>query len=89
MPELGQATAKQYYHDWYKHRNKQSCYNYLNLENSIKITKIRIMEWKIDEGWSCDWCVYYITVGYQINTDEKAKVIVIRNESTLMVLLLQ
>ena len=44
MPELGQATAKQYYHDWYKHRNNQRCYNYLNLENSIKITKIRIME---------------------------------------------
>ena len=44
MPELGQATAKQYYHDWYKHRINQRCYNYLNLENSIKITKIRIME---------------------------------------------
>ena len=44
MPQHGQTRAKQHYYDWYKHRNNQCCYNNLNLENSIKITKIRIME---------------------------------------------
>ena len=33
------------------------------------------MEWKIDEGWSYEWCNYCITVGYQIDTDKKAGVI--------------
>ena len=44
MPQHGQTMAKEHYYNWYKYRNNQCYYNCLILENSIKITKIRIME---------------------------------------------
>ena len=47
MPKHDQTTAKEYFYHWYKHRKKQCC---LILENSIRITKIRIMKWQKDEG---------------------------------------
>ena len=87
MPQHDQTMAKEHY-DWYKHKNNQCCYNRLILENSIKITKVRIIEWKTDEGWLYEWCNYYTTVGYQIITDKEAGVIKIRNQNTSMVLIL-
>ena len=71
MSQHGQTTAKEYCYDLYKHRTNQIClsYNHLILENSMKITKIKIMEWKTDEGWSYKWCNFYTTLGYQIITD--------------------
>ena len=44
MPQNGETTAEERYYDRCKHRNNQCLYNYLILENYIKITKIRIME---------------------------------------------
>ena len=89
MPHYGQTVAKEYYYDWCKHINNQCGFNRLILEKSVKITTIRIMEWKTDEGWSYKWCHYYKTVGYQIFTDKKAGIIEIRNQNTSMVLILR
>ena len=44
MPNHCQTTAKEHFYEWYKHKNNQCCYNSLILENSIEITKIKIME---------------------------------------------
>ena len=44
MPEHGQTTANRHFSESYTHRNNQYCYNRLNLENSIKISKTRIMK---------------------------------------------
>ena len=76
MPEHDQTTAKEHFYESYKHRKNECCHNRLILEDSIKITKIRIMEWKTDEGWSYEWCNCYTTVGL------KAEVIAIRSHST-------
>ena len=42
MPQHDETTAKKHHYDWFKHRNKLSWHNRLNLETSMKITKIRI-----------------------------------------------
>ena len=44
MPQHVQITVKEYYYDWYRHRNNQRCKDHLILENYVKITKIRIIE---------------------------------------------
>ena len=89
MPQHGQTTARECYYDSYKHINNQGGFNRLILEKCIKITIVRIMEWKTDEGWLYEWCNYYTTVGYKIFTDEKVGVIEIRNRNTSMVLSLR
>ena len=71
MPNHCQTTAKEHFYEWYKHKNNQCCYNSLILENSIEITKIKIMKWKSDEEWSYELCNYYTIVEYQIVTDEE------------------
>ena len=50
MPQNDQTAAKENYYDWYKDRNNLCCYNRLILESSMILTKIRIMEWKAEEG---------------------------------------
>ena len=52
MSQHIQTMSKEHYYNWYKHRNNQCHYNCLILGNSIKITKIRITEWKTDKRWS-------------------------------------
>ena len=71
MPDHCQTTTKEHFYEWYKHKKNQCCYNSLILENSIEVTKIKIMEWKSGEEWSYEWCSYYTTVEYQIVTDEE------------------
>ena len=44
MPEHGQTMANRHFYESYTHRKNQCCYNRLNLENSIKISKTMIME---------------------------------------------
>ena len=58
-----------------KHRNNHYCYNRLILENSIKITKMRIMKCGTDKRWLCESCKDYTTIEHQIVIDEKAEVI--------------
>ena len=45
MSQHSQTTAREYCYDLYKHRTNQIClsHNHLILENSMKITKIKIM----------------------------------------------
>ena len=59
------------------------------LEKDVKTTKIRIVGWKTDEGWSYERYNDYTSTGYRIFIDEKAKVIEIRNQNTSRVLILQ
>ena len=54
----------------------------MSLESSVKITKIRIMECKTDEGWPYEWCNYYTTIGYLVVTDKKDRVIENRYQNT-------
>ena len=63
-----------------KHWNNQYCYNRLILENSIKITKIKIMRWEADKAWLYEWCNDYTTIEYQVAIDEKAGVIEIKTK---------
>ena len=63
-----------------KHWNNQYCYNRLILENSTKITKIKIMRWQWDKRWLYEWCNDYTTIDYQIIINEKAKVIEIKTK---------
>ena len=44
MPDHCQTTTKEHFYEWYKHKKNQCCYNSLILENSIEVTKIKIME---------------------------------------------
>ena len=60
MPQHDQTITKEHYNDCNKDR-----------ENSIKITKIRPMRKKPDEGWSYDWCNDYTFTGYWIVIYEK------------------
>ena len=83
-----QTMTKEHYYDWYKHSTNKFCYTHLILENSLKSTKLIILEWKTDEGWSYEWCNYYNTVGYQILTNVKVRVIEIRNKNTSIVFIL-
>ena len=39
MPQHGQASAKEHYCNWYKHKNNPCPYNNLILENSINLPK--------------------------------------------------
>ena len=71
---------KKHYCDWYKYTNNQYCYS--------QITKIRIIGWKTDERFSCEWRNDYTTAGYQIVIDENAGEIEIRNQSNSMALIL-
>ena len=52
MSQHIQKMSKEHYYNWCKHRNNQCHYNCLILGNSIKVTKIRITEWKTDKRWS-------------------------------------
>ena len=63
-----------------KHWNNQYCYNRLVLENSIKITKIKIMRWEADKRWLHEWCIDYTTMENQVVIDEKARVIEIKTK---------
>ena len=63
-----------------KHWSNQYCYNRLILENSIKITKIKIMRWETDKRWLYEWCNDYTTIEYQIVIDEVAGVIEIKTK---------
>ena len=59
-----------------KHWNNQFyCYNRLNLENYIKITKIKIMRWEADKRWLYEWCNDYTTIEYQVVIGGKSGVI--------------
>ena len=58
-----------------KHCNNQYCCNRLILENSIKITKIKVMRWETDKRWLYEWYNDYKTIAYQIVIDKKAGVI--------------
>ena len=57
------------------HWNNRYCYNPLTLGNSIKITKVKIMRWQIDERWLYEQYNDYTTIKYQIVIDENAGVI--------------
>ena len=59
------------------------------LEKGIKTTKIRIAEWKADEGWFYEKGNDYKTIGYQIFIDNKADVIEIKNQNVSRVLILR
>ena len=51
MPQNDQTATKENFYNWYKDRNSNlCCYNRLILESSMILTKIRIMEWKAEEG---------------------------------------
>ena len=55
MPQHDRTIAKEHYNNWNNDR-----------ENSIKITKIRPMRRKKDEGWSYDWCNDYTVTGTEL-----------------------
>ena len=54
-----------------KHWNNHYCYNRLSLENSIKITKTKIMRWEADKRWLHEWCNDYTTIKYQFAMTRK------------------
>ena len=49
-------------------------YNRLILENSIKITKVKLMRRETDKIWLYEWYNDYTTIEYQIVIQEKAGV---------------
>lgn len=59
------------------------------LEKGIKTAKIRIAEWKTDEGWSYEKGNDYKTIGYQVFIDNKVDVIEIKNQNASRVLILR
>ena len=63
-----------------KHWNNQHCYNCLILENSIKITKAKIMRWETDKRWSYESRSYYTTIECQIVIGMKSGVIEIKTK---------
>ena len=79
IPHHDRTTANEDSYDR-KHWNNQYCYNRLILENSIKITKIKIMRWEADKAWLYEWCSDYTTIEYQVAIDEKAGVIEIKTK---------
>ena len=66
-----------------KHWNNQYCCNRLILENSIQITKIKILRRETDKRWLYEWCNDYTITEYQVVIDEKAGVIEFKKKMLL------